>query len=313
MVAVLLRCPACLSRFRVPDGAVAGDGREVRCGSCGHQWHATPDQLIRSTSSPTQVPLDTSVASTPPEALAEHITDKEVAEQSLDEHAQDVLSTIDAATLSTAEDEVEDKDAPDRADRAEPSDSTQHKNSVELPEDIPLETLLSMPLSTEKELQEAARKGSKTTRLLWYGTIAACVLCCITALLLFRQSIISAIPQLTPLYSSIGYDDTSHIQLADLRFSYHRSGDAWRYNVEGSLVSHHIDGLPLDTPPPMIRARLYATDGTLLETWQRQLEDVDLLAGGSTEFRVKNLRTMAQDGASLTLELGSPVELWLRD
>jgi len=38
-----LTCPACAAAYNVPD-AMIGEGRQIRCARCGHQWFATPSQ-----------------------------------------------------------------------------------------------------------------------------------------------------------------------------------------------------------------------------------------------------------------------------
>ncbi len=38
---MILVCPSCESKFKVPDNAIPPEGRKVRCAQCGNAWHAT--------------------------------------------------------------------------------------------------------------------------------------------------------------------------------------------------------------------------------------------------------------------------------
>ena len=62
---MIIACPACTTRYAVPDTAIGVEGRTVRCAKCRHSWFQDGPVLVAPTAPPVSVPEPVAVAAAP--------------------------------------------------------------------------------------------------------------------------------------------------------------------------------------------------------------------------------------------------------
>lgn len=64
---MIIACPACSTRYAVPDSSIGVDGRTVRCAKCRHSWFQEGPELVEATAPAAARPVAASSSPTAPE------------------------------------------------------------------------------------------------------------------------------------------------------------------------------------------------------------------------------------------------------
>lgn len=217
---MILVCPSCDAKFKVPDGAITAGGRKVRCAKCQHSWHATPGNALKSPSKPSAL----KVAAQPAQReLPAQQPQKVAAPKSAEDHAPQSVSAPQQADLAptditdspsaievTADDEFdpveEENYAHDDFDGSDlPGDLDEFEEEAERDADD-----LWQDVGVRRRLSERSRL-KWTRRLIMAGWVALLLLILtIFGLLIFnKEGVTKAFPathQIYDFFSSAGSD-----------------------------------------------------------------------------------------------------------
>lgn len=128
---MILVCPACEAKFKIPDGAIPPEGRKVRCAKCKNAWHAVPQQILKKPVAPQapQVapPAPAPRAAVPPEdmdagaaaraaAIRRSVTEADVPAPAPDDDDRDMFDEDGAPAAPSTDDEFDDTPASSAGD-----------------------------------------------------------------------------------------------------------------------------------------------------------------------------------------------------
>lgn len=315
---MILVCPSCDAKFKVPAGAITAEGRKVRCARCQHSWHATPDHALKPAPRPAAprppVPqaqdaeID-AVAAARAAALRKAVVEEEAppAPDAHDEDPFDEGIEAPAPPLTAARD--------DRVNIAEDFDLNADENSGSLAPDLASE---SDDFDTDEDFDEdetsadelwqdvgLRRRMSERTRLLWkrrvimalWAGLLVFVLGLLGTLLFNKEGVTAAFPSTNQLYDFFSSASTDAID---------------KYRPE--------DGEPVSTPLGEIDVYVSADLYTNLTRFE-EIDGKNQLAvrgfvenTGSRAAYVPQVQISIKDGRGRTLDqwLHEPQGLMLR-
>jgi predicted Zn finger-like uncharacterized protein len=117
---MILTCPNCGTQYVVKDGAIPPEGRQVRCASCKHSWHQSPEE----SAAPEAEQVEESPTAAP--APSGEDADESIAEATLIEPRSGPEAeerAYEEATADTAEPTAPDEPAPAAESAADAQDA----------------------------------------------------------------------------------------------------------------------------------------------------------------------------------------------
>ena len=263
---MILGCPNCESKFRVPDGAIGPNGRKVKCRKCGNQWHANQDD-----------DLEGGMADIPANAQGP------VDAGSMDDIARSLIAKMDsddadappppAAPEMGPEVDPEVEDEPDAP--APPPEDVEFgpqtnayggQNEDDRPEDFPTLGRGGDFGSDSDFVMEERRhhKPGRTPRAAWLILLVA-ILGAAGYLYLERNAVVHTYPPAEKLYRMIGLKPD--LVGYGLELPQPQSG-----RLGGTPTTLFLEGVvrnTLDTAIdiPMLQGSLMDSDGNAIHTW----------------------------------------------
>lgn len=289
---MILTCPSCSSQFLVDASKIPADGREVRCASCKHQWHAYAEGNAAELKPLEPEPdgddageeIDRLIAYPDPEAEPES-----------EEEASDANALPEDAFEGDA-DFMQDKE---EDESQEDDDHEPELISAITPEVAPFDESL-----LDEDESEPPKASLKPLMALAAALLLAVIITSFFALRPAMQGPFGFV------YAMFGSHSSEGLALTQVSLRERPSRSKARFTVEGQIVN----GSGEVRPVPTLRVAMLDHDGKLLMS--REYEDASqpqLEAGQSYDFKASNLETASRDNiAWFVVDIGNGSELRLR-
>ncbi|NVJ97757.1 MAG: zinc-ribbon domain-containing protein [Alphaproteobacteria bacterium] len=220
---MILVCPACEAKFKIPDGAIPPEGRKVRCASCKHSWHAVPEQILTKpvAQQPAPRPAPPVAPSVPVEemdagaaaraaAVRRSVFDEPAPEPSHDEHDDADMFDEDGAPATRPADDGFDSETDDASDdfgigaavREQFGDEFADLDSEDSPDGEYDDGDFVARRRAEQRRQAERDHVARKRKLILFGWIAliALWLFVLFAAVFMKETVVKAVPGMTDFY-----------------------------------------------------------------------------------------------------------------
>lgn len=274
-----LACPDCGSRFRVPQNALGDSGRKVRCAKCRFEWFAEPNDLILD-------PMDADDAEHM-HAETSPAPEPEVSSQTDEDIKKAIEEAMNHPAYKTAGEKVVEEET-------EQWDFTKRKKRAGA----------AAVVAQPKAVPDLGRYAV----WVWLANGATLLLLMVMCFYAFRDTVSTSIPALKSMYHSIGYADTTGLQLTDLSLTEMKKGSKMRYGLSGKIVNKS----ETEQSMPVLSISLVDKDGGTVREWSFTQPGA-IKPGEEIPFKQDALENRAGPrNHALVVEIGSSTELSLR-
>lgn len=172
------------------------------------------------------------------------------------------------------------------------------------------------PVHKVASARPVPRKAVKKTlwqRITVMHVAAACVILLLGFLgisfVAFKPALVSKMPSLESIYAAIGYSNTDGIKLQNVKVDKQGEGREAIYVVTADIVNVS----EVEKKLPFISVYAYGADGKVLKQWPPETDESVVLKPGDSLPYGRKVAAALGEVSKIKIELGSNVELSLRN
>jgi predicted Zn finger-like uncharacterized protein len=291
---MILTCPSCGTKFRIPDDALGDTGRKLRCAACKHVWFETPaPPETAETFAPTIVEETPPPPCAPDAAPAQSdLQDQPDTTSDADQTAEEATPPVDAQPSAVYAEQDTEVLAPEREPEPEVSDNDNHTGlasdtikpkqrdgEARTEPTFDISRVVAPDAAPEEKPRKKRRSGAKAFLLFLLLIVAVGY-----GLYELRNHIMRNIPATIDYYEMaglVGPPNSFNLEYRDEGLSVEVQGDHSLLVVSGRIVNTGSQFQRL----PELRAEILDITGAVVLDWSFKAAAVGLGPGDQTTYR----------------------------